>query len=455
MMNQDILLDVISRLNEVAISNFISKTTVISKTDFLLSFSFYKEEQLFISLNHINPFIAFIKKKEDIVTENNNLNEQLKQRVRNTYIEEISALNDDRIVRFSLSYSNDYNEKHRYQLILELIPHHPNLLICDEDKKILFATHYTDLTFERAIIKNGEYTLPMKHQTNYKATNKEEFINSVNNYLEDALNKKKLNQYSALIQYLEKEIKKCSRKEKILEEEIRENSNYSLYKERGDYILTYAYDSNELNNYLQESHIECDNSLSPIDNANKQYKLYRKKKATTIHDEEEIIKNRKRYEQLISDLETVKSLDIYQINALQSRYPKLIKKQKMVIAPKYPFLTVINGVKYAFGRNAMQNDYLTFRLASKEHYFFHIKGFSGAHVILMKDNPDEKEIATASQIAVYVSKKDIGEVDYAKVSTIKKGHAAGEVLLGNHSSYVVKNIEEEIKISVKKASRLL
>ena len=140
---------------------------------------------------------------------------------------------------------------------------------------------------------------------------------------------------------------------------------------------------------------------------------------------------------------------------MQSRYPKFIKKQKIVINPKYPFFTIISGVKYAFGRNAMQNDYLTFRLADKNHYFFHIKDYAGAHVILMKDSPTPEEISIASQIAVFVSKKDIGEVNYTKVLTIKKGPKAGEVILSSYSSYVVKNIEEDVKIAVRNASRFV
>ena len=148
--------------------------------------------------------------------------------------------------------------------------------------------------------------------------------------------------------------------------------------------MTYAYDKEELNNYIKENNIDYDDNLSASDNANKKYKLYRKKKATIAHDEEEIIKNKERLKQLNEDYEIVKSLDVYKINEMQPRYPKFIKKSKIVINPKYPFYTFVNGVKYAFGRNAMQNDYLTFKLANENHYFFHIKDYSGSHVILMK-----------------------------------------------------------------------
>lgn len=445
------LVDTVRHLNETVKDNFIMKTTVINSTDFLLTFSFYRNEQLLVSLNHNHPFIGLVKKREDVVTLNGNLNEQLKQRVRNTYVDEISVLNNDRIVQIKLSFSNDFNVKGHYFLIIELIPHHPNLLILREDNTIIFATHYTDLTADRLILRNIKYVLPKKNENN---SFKEKEID-IETYLDDILVKKNLSQYSSLIKYLEKEIKKCSRKEEVLTKEIEDNQNYDIYKEEGDYILTYAYDKEELNNYLKENNIDYDDNLSASDNANKKYKLYRKKKATIAHDEEEINKNKERLKQLNEDYEIVKSLDVYKINEMQPRYPKFIKKSKIVINPKYPFYTFINGVKYAFGRNAMQNDYLTFKLANENHYFFHIKDYSGSHVILMKDKPSEEEINIASQIAIYVSKKDIGEVTYAKVSTIKKGHKAGEVILSNYSSCVIKNIDEEIKAAVRKASRLI
>ena len=454
-MDAQTLTKVIKKLNETVVSNFVAKTTVLSKTDCLLSFSFYKNEQLFISLNHNNPFVGLVKKREDIVTENGNLNEQLKQRVRNTYVEEITQLNNDRILQIKLSFSNDFNAKRHYFLIIELIPHHPNLLILDDNNTIIFATHYTDITADRVIIRNGQYQHPEKHESKQQDITLEDFNNENEKYLDKVLSEKQLNPYAKLIHYLDKEIKKCHRKEEVLLQEIKDCGNYEEYKERGDYILTYAYDKDELQNYLKENNIEYDSNLSPIDNANKQFKLYRKKKATIIHDEEEIKKNKDRLNQLSEDLNIIKSLDVYKINTLQSRYPKFIKKQKIVINPKYPFFTIISGVKYAFGRNAMQNDYLTFRLAEKDHYFFHIKDYAGAHVILMKDSPTPEEISIASQIAVFVSKKDIGEVSYAKVSTIKKGPKAGEVILSSYSSSVVKNIEEDVKIAVRNASRFV
>ena len=313
------LTKVIKKLNETVVSNFVAKTTVLSKTDCLFSFSFYKNEQLFISLNHNNPFVGLVKKREDIVTENGNLNEQLKQRVRNTYVEEITQLNDDRILQIKLSFSNDFNAKRHYFLIIELIPHHPNLLILDDNNTIVFATHYTDITADRAIIRNGQYQLPEKHESKQQDITLEDFNNENEKYLDKVLSEKQLNPYAKLIHYLDKEIKKCHRKEEVLLQEIKDCGNYEEYKERGDYILTYAYDKDELQNYLKENNIEYDSNLSPIDNANKQFKLYRKKKATIIHDEEEIKKNKERLNQLENDLNIIKSLDLYKINALQSR----------------------------------------------------------------------------------------------------------------------------------------
>ena len=57
---------------------------------------------------------------------------------------------------------------------------------------IIFATHYTDLTADRLVLRNGKYVLPRKNEN---SSFKEKEID-VETYLDDALVKKNLSQYS-------------------------------------------------------------------------------------------------------------------------------------------------------------------------------------------------------------------------------------------------------------------
>ena len=90
------------------------------------------------------------------------------------------------------------------------------------------------------------------------------------------------------------------------------------------------------------------------------------------------------------------------------------------------------------GRNNIQNDELTFRIASKNDLWFHVKNMPGTHVILRTDGrtPTDKAIVDAASIAAYFSRSNKAfsadrseshteydirvEIDYCPVSHVKK-----------------------------------
>ena len=82
------------------------------------------------------------------------------------------------------------------------------------------------------------------------------------------------------------------------------------------------------------------------------------------------------------------------------------------------------GYPLLVGRNNLQNDELTFRIAEKDDIWFHVKDIPGSHVILVTngEEPSEKDYTEAAEIAAHFSKAK-GEsvaVDYTRVKNIKK-----------------------------------
>ena len=453
-MNKQICYELLVELKEKLLNSFVSKIIVLDN-GVALSTSFLKQEHLFLSLDHNNPGLAICSNLIDIPTKSGKLNEILKQKIKNNKISNIEEVNNDKIFKFSFDFYDVFNTKHQYFLIFEAIPHHPNLILTDENNTVIYAYYNSDLNSTRMLLVKGEYTLPPYHELKQSNYTYPQYKNDLSKQLDEQLQKRRLSAYLPLIKYLEKEIKKCQRKVTVLNKEIDDNNAYYLYQQQANYLLTYMHSPELLKEYLETNDVDYEDNLSISENANKLFKKYKKMKATVAHDKDELIKNDQRTNELKVDLKTVNSLDIEAINKLADRYPKFIKRQKITINPKYPFYVEIDGVKYGYGRNAMQNDYLTFKLASKNHYFFHIKDYHGAHVILMKDKPNDEEILIASQIAIYASKKDIGEVNYCPVSQIKKGGNAGQVILSSYKSINVKYIEDKIKNALKNSRRLL
>ncbi|WP_313370811.1 NFACT RNA binding domain-containing protein, partial [Sedimentibacter sp.] len=118
------------------------------------------------------------------------------------------------------------------------------------------------------------------------------------------------------------------------------------------------------------------------------------------------------------------------------------------------FITYISstGHEILVGRNNLQNDALTFKIAKKEDFWFHAKNMPGSHVVI-RTNGDEltdDEYVEAAQIAAYYSKgKNSGtvEVDYTKKINVRKPPNAkpGFVIYDTNYSMLVKPDITDIK----------
>ena len=119
-----------------------------------------------------------------------------------------------------------------------------------------------------------------------------------------------------------------------------------------------------------------------------------------------------------------------------------------------PFYIVIDNTKIAFGRNALQNDLLTFKRAHKDYYFFHIKDYSGSHVVILKPNPTDKDKQFASELCLALSNKEAGEIQMAQIKDIKKGQFVGQVIFSNYTVIKVNKVSDKVKVSLKNVKRI-
>ena len=109
-------------------------------------------------------------------------------------------------------------------------------------------------------------------------------------------------------------------------------------------------------------------------------------------------------------------------------------------------LSTSGGYPVLVGRNNIQNDHLTFKLAAKDDIWFHVKDIPGSHVILVTDGeePGEQDYTEAAEIAAYYSKAAGAPVavDYTKVKNVKKpsGSKPGFVIYKtNYTAFVTPN----------------
>ena len=118
------------------------------------------------------------------------------------------------------------------------------------------------------------------------------------------------------------------------------------------------------------------------------------------------------------------------------------------------------GFRVLCGKNNLQNDALTFKVAEKGDWWFHVHGAPGSHVVLIcngVDDPPAEDFTQAAVIAACNSTlKQEGQqvtVDYTKVKNVKKPPAShpGYVIYHTNYSAVVTPDEALCKRLLKKS----
>ena len=433
-------------LNEKLKYNYISNFTMINSHDFLLSFSMYRKGKLFVSLNHQSPFVSLVSDIVATGTIVGSLNDTLRKLVKDGNIQEIHTINDDRILAIEYTKVDELYEKKNRTLVLELIPHRQRLIIL-EDGNILFSSHYSGLENERPVIKGLKYQ-PLENKT-YASDGHidlEALSKQAEEYFLASKQERNAEKYKPLITHIKSRIKSLRGKLLVLDKAIKKAYEELSYRNIGNMILAYSYDKEELDNYIKENKIEYDYSLTPGVNAEKYFKKYKKAKRTIEMDGVEIEKTKNEIanlEMAYKQLPYLKEEDLAELYI--ELFPKKYKPNGKKRIPSTYGTIVVEGSKILFGKNAKQNDELTFKKAKKVHYFFHIKDGHGSHVILENEHPSNEMILTAAEIAILMSGQNDGEVQWTQVKNIKKGSFLGQALLTSYQSIVIKEIRDNTK----------
>ena len=111
--------------------------------------------------------------------------------------------------------------------------------------------------------------------------------------------------------------------------------------------------------------------------------------------------------------------------------------------PNYLVYHSLNGDTILVGKNNVQNNYITHKLANKDDYFFHVQNIPGSHTILKTKELTPDNIKLAATIAAYYSKYTNSTnvcVDYTLIKFVRKvpGINGSFVTYKNQKSIFVK-----------------
>lgn len=455
--NLKLLKQINVELSEKFLNNHISSISVINSTDVLMQCSFNNKERIFLSLNHASPFISPIPYNINYPTIKGGFSENLRSLIKTAAITDISLINNDRVLQLTLQRTNEFFEKVKLFLILELIPTKANLIILNNNREILYAYHYTDITKAHPIVKGMKYEeYPPKELLEEEEIDINEFKKSALEYIDLAEDKRKKESLKPLYTYLVGKKKSLTKKIAVLNKEIRVAKSKAIYKEYGEMIFSYLYDEEELKKYIEDNLKDTyDPLLDYVANANKYFKLYKKSKKTIEMNEVEIEKASIALKEVEITLNVFYLLDEDEIKELYHKYlPQKARNLKhSKVDARLPYFVKVEGVTIGYGKNTKQNEYLSFKKASKNDLFFHIKDFHGCHVIVFNEHPNNEVILVASEIALILSGKSEGNIQYTPVSQIKRGHNPGEALLDSYKEITLREVRESTHHLLKHGER--
>ncbi|MHA4907202.1 Rqc2 family fibronectin-binding protein Fbp62 [Streptococcus constellatus] len=431
-------------------------------------------------------------------------------------IENISQIENDRILEISVSNKNEIGDNVAATLIIEIMGKHSNIILIDKasgniieaikhvgfsqnsyrtilpgssyvtppqtdkrnpftisDEKLFEILHTEDLSarslqnlfqglgrdtaaelsqrltsdklkiFRAFFTSSTQATLTSKSFTPILFADSQKEFPSLSQLLDafyqDKAERDRVNQQaSELIHRVENELEKNRKKLTKQEQELVATENAEEFRQKGELLTTFLHqvpnnqDQVELDNYYTSEKITIvlDKALTPNQNAQRYFKKYQKLKEAVKHLTG-LIEETKETIQYLESVETALSQanlteiaeireELIQTGFIRRRQREKIQKRKK--PEKY--LSTDGQTIILVGRNNLQNDELTFKMAKKEELWFHAKDIPGSHVVITGNLQPSDEVKTdAAELAAYFSKarlSNLVQVDMIEVKKLNK-----------------------------------
>ena len=307
--------------------------------------------------------------------------------------------------------------------------------ILASDKLSTFRTFFNQET-KPCLTETSFSPVPFENQVGEPFTSLSDLLDT---YYKDKAERDRVKQQaSELIRRVENELQKNRHKLKKQEKELLATDNAEEFRQKGELLTTFLHqvpndqDQVILDNYYtnQPITIALDKALTPNQNAQRYFKRYQKlkeavkyltdlieeTKATILYLESvETVLNQAGLEEIAEIRE-----ELIQTGFIRRRQREKIQKRKK---PEQYLASDGKTIIYV-GRNNLQNEELTFKMARKEELWFHAKDIPGSHVVISGNLTPSDEVKTdAAELAAYFSQgrlSNLVQVDMIEVKKLNK-----------------------------------
>ncbi len=384
----------------------------------------------------------------------------LRAHVQGARIEEICQVANDRIVEVRLT-----GKEGIWTILCELTGHHANILILDAVGRILRdLTRQQDRTGQLYTPPPLRETSPERISSRFSGGTGRLFPVSelMDAYYQEQETKQTFDRAKEdRLRVLKKTMKKLGRLIEAWQNDLLKATAYREYARYGElikahlHIITPGTDHITVTDYFDEQLPRVTIPLDPIKSGQSNMDEYFKKHRKYLAAERELKPRIERTERAVETLgQELKAIQQGRWTApttpLGSRHARTVtqvhptKDRPMDDRRRGPFrrFTSTDGLPIFVGRNARENDELTFGLAKSDDLWLHARGTSGSHVIVRlqkgSDPPTEtlRDAATLALLYSDLKKSGRGEVIYTRRKWVKKakGQAPGAVLITQEKS---------------------
>jgi len=342
-------------------------------------------------------------------------------------IVDVTLVNNDRVIRFSLAPKSNYKDKMIY-LQFEFTGKNTNAILIDSQEYVLEALRHIDSDSSFRIVRPQvqleaipprEARVSSEKLEDVETFLKEKYQSHLSQKI-NAIKKQKNVEFDKKITKLQKEIDKLPSIE-ALEDEHQKYSNYAniilanLYqiKPYDKKLEAYDFEENPITITLPKN-IKVNRMSEYYFNRAKRSK----NRAKNIHIEKENLGSKLAFYQNIKNaIETSND-----INQLELIAPKRAKAKKKKAKIKECELFWIDDYKVLIGRNSNENQKLL-QLAKANDLWMHIRDMPSSHLVIKTDkqNLPQHVIEAAAKLCVDFSTKSYGDfdVDYTKRKFVK------------------------------------
>jgi len=416
----------------------------IRQRDLLFVLAETKEWGFAVSLDPAHPVMALVPLTFDWQQLPKATNPILRIHLLKAKIDEVVVTGSDYVVTLIGHRKTDLYIIETWSLVAELFKKHPNLVLTVSDK-IVYVHKTFGLEQARPLLPGFHYAAPTP------TLHERDYVKEMDTYISSLWDSVLREQAQPLLRKLTVRKKQLEKKIGALEGDLAAWHDALGERETADAIVGHERRLEHLTELAVDGKVlALDPAFTVADNARRMYRRYRKARLARQPLEDQLAKARSELDAIGALLGREAPRSMFEIEDLTEAMtglglilpPKIDKAKENQKA--MPYYVIVAGIRYSFGRQASQNDVLTFGIAQPTDWFFHINNYPGAHVVCHAETLSASMIETAASIAILLSRRSEGEVSYAIVKTIKRGAKPGLVYLREAKTVFIREADRTL-----------